>query len=77
MSECEQFAQVAQDKWANEWITRFFLANPSFSLSLTKNEGYAQKIRLGQMSYTVSEWVGKNERFALKFDERIPNPELG
>ena len=39
----EQIAQVAHDKWANEWITRFFSANRSFALSLTKKERFAQK----------------------------------
>ena len=40
MSECERFAQVAQDKWAN---CSFFWANSSFSHSLTKNERFAKK----------------------------------
>ena len=42
-SECELFAQVAQDKWADERNAWVFLANPSFSLVLTKNEQFAQK----------------------------------
>ena len=43
MSKCERFAQVAQDKRANERIAWFFWANRSFSLSLTKNERFAKK----------------------------------
>ena len=43
MSECERFAQKAQDKWANERIAQFFWANRSFSLLLTKYERFAQK----------------------------------
>ena len=43
MSKCERFAQVAQDKRANERIAWFFWANRSFSLSLTKNERLAKK----------------------------------
>ena len=40
MRECERFAQVAQDKWANRSV---FWANRSCSLLLTKNEQFAQK----------------------------------
>ena len=39
MSECERFAQ---DNWANERIARFFEQIRYFSLSLTKNERFAQ-----------------------------------
>ena len=49
--QCEQIAQVAQQKWANEQMARVFLANRSFAL-----------------------FFAKNERFAQKTDERIPNP---
>ena len=41
-SDCEQFAQVANDKRAKEQIAHFFLANPSLTLSLTKNKRFAQ-----------------------------------
>ena len=44
MSKCERFAQVAQDKWANERIDLFFWANGSFSLLLKKRSDFLKKI---------------------------------
>ena len=141
MRECERFAQVAQDKWANRSV---FWANRSCSLLLTKNvqflkkiekivfwyvftffgsfflkcsfllsevseslrllrtneqpqaicsgrsEGMSDREQIAQVSnQKMSKWanhslfeqiahlltfLAKNERFAPKFDERIPNP---
>ena len=144
MSECEHFAQVAQEKWANERIAWIFWANHSFSLlhsqkmsdslkkfkflffclfftvskkakvSLISSEQSEQITQVAQdklatvsdslrllrrnkwswanlsgRSPKISEWANYslfersthlltflsiNERFALKFDEEIPNP---
>ena len=40
---CEQIAQVAHQKWANERITGFFIANRSFAHFFAKNERFAWK----------------------------------
>ena len=58
-SECELFAQVAQDKWADERNAWFFLAKPSFSLVLTKNEQFAQKIRKHRIFCTFLQFFCK------------------
>ena len=43
LTKNEQFAQVAHQKWANEWIACFFWANCSFAHFFLKNERFAQK----------------------------------
>ena len=73
MSKCERITQVAHDKGANvsyslrslrtnELMSKtlvFFLANPSFSLVLTKNEQFAQKIRKHRIFCTFLQFFCK------------------
>ena len=87
MSDCERFAQVAHDKWVNVSDSLrslrtngqmseslgflLFRANRSFSLSLTKNERFAQK-KFGKKSYFLyvfysSLEVKKKKSFAHSF----------
>ena len=43
MNNCKQFSQVAHDKWANEWIARFFEQITHLLFRYTKKEQFAQK----------------------------------
>ena len=76
---CEQIAQVAHQKWANEWIARFFerIAHSlifgqktSDSLGKPMSEFPALKI----MNRTFALLLSKNEQFTRTTKEQIPNP---
>ena len=43
MSDCERFAQVAHQKWANEQIARFSEQMAHSLIFFAKNERFAQK----------------------------------
>ena len=64
--QCEQIAQVAQQKWANEQMARVFLANRSFALFFAKNERFAQK---------TDEWIPNldHESALRTFASKSPN----
>ena len=66
-----RFTQVAHDKRANARIARFFLANCSFALSLTKNERFAQKA-LNKIVFFVCVLKGFR-KFKKKIDSLIPS----
>ena len=63
MGNCKQFAQVANQKWAT--------VSKSLRL-LTKNEQMSESLFFSELLICL--FFAKNERFAQKTDERIPNP---
>ena len=73
MCNCEQFVQVAHQKWAIEGIAHFFWANRPFALLVTTNEPFVQNFLTKIIffyTFLLNEWFA-HSLFFNKRCERI------